>query len=248
MEEIFQEQGSCQLHNMKYTTYQINSEFDFQNIISSLDELQIPYSFRKYTDTSFPVLAQGKPFADIIIPSEYEAEVENQIRELTNTEPQKINLRKPGKSTNRYKAGSVLLIIYSIVMTALFVYYWYLHIRSAEDKNFTFGWSWNAKDLITKSKKNGSIVSVHRDENRDMNFEEYLFYSEDGSIISESKDVNEDGFFEETTLYNSQKKITGKQFDLNNDGIHEDVRFVLDNKDTLKLLYMNNNGFYEIVK
>jgi hypothetical protein len=232
---------------MNISTYRIESELEFHRIISALDELKIPYTIFKHTDTSFPVLGQTKSYADISVPKEFEKDTESIIKNTIQKEPTKVNYNTTSSSKKR-KIWQIALIGYSILITVLFFKYWYVYKKSSEDKNFKFEWSLDNTDLILKYKKTGNNAHLYTDANFDMNYEQSMSYSLDGYRVLESYDRNEDGIFEESYFFNLNGDLTSKNFDNNNDGIVERMEIVLENRDTLKLVDTNGNGYLEIGK
>jgi hypothetical protein len=231
---------------MDFVTYRLGSELDFQRITSSLDESNIPYTTRKYSDTNFPSFDLKQGFGDVTVPVDSEKELRSMIEKLTNKKAQRVNQFVSQSSGKRVNALQILLVSYAIIVSLVCARYWYLNYRNSEDKNSTFEWSFNAQDLITIRKATGMTTARSIDANFDQNFELTMSYSKDGVRLVEWKDFNEDGYYEETSYYNLHGERTGIQFDRDNDGITEEVIIVLEIGDTLKLYDSNKDGTLEL--
>lgn len=233
---------------MKEVTYLIESEIDFERIVSALNGSNISFRTRKYSDSNFPSLSQVNGFASITVSEENEMELQSLIVKLTSTQPLRIDSVIPGIGIGKRKVWQTVLIAYAIIMTILCFRYWYLEARTMEDKNVVFEWSFDGTDLFTKRKATGATISMSSDANFDQNFEMYISYSKEGIPISKSSDLNEDGFYEESNLYALNGKWIGVNYDMDNDGIVEQAILILEDKDTLKLMDTNKNGILELVR
>jgi len=233
---------------METVAYQIESELDFHRITSALEDANIPYTFKKYSDSTFPALGINKVFGEISVSSVHDHDLKTWIRELTNTEPKLLYSKTAAKSRKGKSNWTIALIAYAVVISVLCFKYWFFSYRNAQDKNNRFEWSADGQDLMMINKETGKITHRYTDANYDLNFEESRMFSKDGVNIAEFKDQNEDGVYEIGFLYNLNREPIGAQFDRDNDGIFEELLFILENGDTVKLLDSNRNGFLEIQK
>lgn len=231
---------------MQTVTYQIDSELDFTRITSALDETGVTYTYKLYSDSTFPTLGIGKAFGEISVSSEHGSELKTLIQELTHTEPKLIYSKTTEMLSKGKSKWTIALIAYVVIISILCFKYWFFNYRNAQDKNSRFEWSTDGQDLMMINKETDKITHRYTDANYDFNFEESRMYSRDGISIAEYKDINEDGFYETGILYNLKREAVGAQFDMNNDGVFEKVIFILENSDTLLLVDSNMNGFLEI--
>jgi hypothetical protein len=233
---------------MEQVTYRLESELDFLRITSSLKESNIPFVSRKYSDSNFPFFEQSRAFGDISVALKDEAELRNRIKSLTNNEPLIVVQNNETKVRKSGGIWRIVTIVYAIVISLVCFKYWYINYRSGVDKNNTIEWSYDGQDFIMKNKKTGIISHRSTDANFDLNFEEVRSYSRNGVKVVEWRDKDEDGFYEEVLLFNLNEEPIGSEFDTDNDGVTDRMMIILDNKDTLKLLDTNKNGFLEIIK
>src|SRR5690349_13226264 len=133
---------------MKHVTYRFETELDFLTVISSLKESNIPFTSRKYADSSFPFLAQSKAFGDISVASENDAVMKTLIKNLTNTEPMSVDRDPEPPLGKTNKIWRILALVYMIVISLLCFRYWYINHRSMVDKNNTVEWSYDGQDLV----------------------------------------------------------------------------------------------------
>lgn len=229
-------------------TYRIESELDFKRMVTSLTESGILFTARVYPDSSFPSFAQSRPYGDIVVNQEDELQLRALIEKLTGTQPQRVDQVIRNKQSKRRNVWQTILLGYAIVISIVCLKYWYTNHRSSEDKNHTYEWSYDTQDFISIRKDNGVIVSRSRDANYDMNFESAMSYSREGAPLAQWRDVNEDGFYDEIFFYNLKGEQIGIQYDRDNDGISEEVVMILEDKDTLRLVDMDENGVLEIKK
>src|SRR5687768_4328292 len=124
---------------MSTITIQAETELEFQKIISSLQNVGIPFTVNKFSDTTFPSLSQINPYAVIAVPEEYEADVASIFRKGGDKEARREHNRTAAPKKTKF--GRMLLIAYSVLVTVLLFKYWYIHRNASEDKNFVYEWS-----------------------------------------------------------------------------------------------------------
>lgn len=231
---------------MNHVTYRLESEIDFQRITSTLNELKVSYSARKYSDSNFPSLSLQQGFGDVTVSADKEMELRSMIEKLTGTTPQLVNQFSSQKSGKKLGVLQILLISYAVIVSLLCLRYWYINYRTSEDKNSTFEWDFDAQVLIAKRKDSGIISERSIDANYDQNFEVIISYSKQGVRLVEWNDLNEDGYYEMVLTYNLKGEKTGLQVDRDNDGLSDEVLIVLNNGDTLKLYDSNKDGTLEM--
>lgn len=227
---------------MSFITYQIETELEYQRITSALDALNIPFTARKYGDTSFPIFGPLRAFAEISIETQYRGNLQDIVAQLPRSEPL---VQSPKRRLN---IGRAMWIVYTVVATLLLLKYWHLNGRSYEDKNFSYEWSVDNTHLYMKHKKTGTNAHLYVDENYNYNYEEQYSYAPNGVRTIESHDRNEDGFFEEVHAFNHEGQFTSNSLDVNGDGLFDTINIVLENGDTLRLVDENFNGFLEVMR
>ncbi len=233
---------------MKQVTYRIESELHFQRIVSALEESGISFTTRIYSDSSFPSITQNDAFGDVTVGAESESELRSLIEKLTNAQPARIGETTSNGVGTWKKIWRAGIIAYAVVLTMICLRFWYLHSLIREDKNNMYEWTFDGRELITRSKATDHILHTSEDANFDKNFELSFSYSNQGILLSRWVDYNEDGFYEETIFYDLKGRLTGVQFDRDNDGIVEEATIFLENKDTLKLIDADQNGIFELQK
>lgn len=231
---------------MNSVTYRLQTELDFQKVILSLQDSNITFTSRKYSDSSFPGVAHSDGFGDITVTAGNEAALRLLIESETNTTPVRVNEEITNHSRKGVNVWQVILIIYALGVTVACARFWYLEEIRSEDKNNTSAWSWDGKELVAKRKETGRRSSVSRDANYDLNFELVVSYSRAGIRIAEWRDLNEDGYYEETYLFDAKGKYNGTQYDRNNDGLSEEAVFITPQRDTVKFVDSDKDGIFDV--
>ncbi|MFN8864485.1 MAG: hypothetical protein ACK5W1_09240 [Flavobacteriales bacterium] len=231
---------------MQQVIYRLETEIDFQRVTVSLTESGIPFTYILHSNSSFPSLNLPQAFGDIAVPLEHELALCTMIQELTGRQPLRVGESTRRKSGKKIRIWQVLLISYAVLISLICLRYWYLNQRTQGEKFYTPEWSFDARELILRSKETGLISDFYQDANYDHNFELSIVHSKAGIPMYVWKDLNEDGYFEESISYNVNGEKTGFRFDRDNNGIDEEVLIILENGDTLKLYDSNQDGTFEI--
>jgi hypothetical protein len=231
---------------METITFKIEREVDFYNIISVLDEMQIPHSTKKYSDSAFPFLGQSRVYAEISVDPQYGPAVKDVIEGKTEVStPQKDNMGPEMPAIKKTDKLKLALIIYAVLATALLIKYWHMSYIYTHAKNFTYDWSLDNSTLYMNSKETGRTIQASYDNNYDLNFEDIRYHSKKGAQITRFSDFNEDGYFEEIEFFNQQGASTGRQFDSDNNGISERMEIELESGETLIFTDKNQDGTFE---
>jgi hypothetical protein len=231
---------------MNTFTHDVESESEFYRVLAELDELKIPYTYKKNLDSSFPVLSQALVYGEVTVPKEFEAN----FYDILSRTPGKELLSKgnDSKKPAQFRLLNVILIAYSIFVSILLLKYWYIQKGNSEDKNHLYEWSYDNRNLILLDRKTSSKIQMFTDNNYDLNFEENRTYSRDGLLTSESYDKNEDGNYEIVYFFGRKGSSTGFSLDKDDNGLIDYSEIILESKDTLKLSDKDQNGFLEIIK
>lgn len=237
---------------MENLSFKIKTEVDLDRIILALEELKIPYSSRKLTNSAFPAL--DTDVAEITVSTAYQ----NTLNLLIQT-PSMITAQEPLKheeedsslpipNTRKISMSKVLLILYALVTTVLVVRHWYIDYKNNNAKHSSFEWNYEGTELSTIHKTSKKTMSMITDRNHDLNFEKTSMYSKNGEKIEDCFDFDEDGYFESVYCYNTKNDLVFRQQDQNNDGIYDKYELMLSPKDTLVLIHKNLNSYLEILK
>ena len=113
-----------------------------------------------------------------------------------------------------------------------------------DSKNFTFKWNNDQEILYSFWKNNNKFANQLVDKNYDNNFEMITTHDIFGNLNVSSYDLNENGVIEKTLTYNAYGKIIGSCFDKNEDGVFDEFTIILENKNELTFIDLNNNGQY----
>ncbi len=176
---------------MKIRTYNETDHFEF---INGLVENEIQYSERFAFNNTFPSLDEGI-YCEVTIEDVYSDLVNELLIRLnknkTDDLPNQVN--KINKPTRKYfKVG---LIIYSIIITFLFLKYWNINSHYNSDRNFEIKWNLNNTIMSYHHRESGVIESILYDKNYNLNFEEIQTFQNGQGAVSISYDRNEDGYY-----------------------------------------------------
>jgi hypothetical protein len=145
------------------------------------------------------------------------------------------------------KMNKIIITILSIATIILgFLYY---NVKKEnkylmDSKNFTFEWNNNEEILFSYWKNNNKFANQFVDKNYDNNYEVITAHDIYGNIVTSSYDLNENGVIEKCINYNSYGKIIGNCQDKDEDGAFEEFSIILENKNELTFIDLNNNGQY----
>lgn len=224
-------------------TFTIENEQDCNRITGLLEEAEIPYAIRKYSDSTFPSFGQGRPYAEITV----DESQKDKLQTLFSEEQEVLvsnNVENPAPK-KKYNILQIALIIYAVIATILLLKYVHLNTISTYSKNYHYQWNYNNTVLAMISKKTGKTLTKWFDVNYDFNYEFTQEYSNNGDR-TEIFDFNEDGFNESVYYYNKYNQLVGKSFDWDADGVYDQHETILENKDTLVFTDKDANGWSEL--
>jgi hypothetical protein len=218
------------------------NEIELQRILDALDTRAIPCLVKRYADSSFPSITQGKPFAEISIDVKYRTTVNEILSNLLNRVPE--YKAQPG-AKSRWSASFIFMMIYSLLISVVALRYWYIHKKSSIDKNFDFQWSYDGSWLHSVNKTTGKDANLYIDENLNYSFEEILTYSDSGLMVTKSIDRNENGRYEQFLNYNHSGDLVIKMDDIDDDGVIDEMHIAVQGKKALRLVDKNKDGIFE---
>lgn len=217
------------------------SEIEQQKLIDFLEIGSIPYRLEKKGDDVLPSINPSRHF-EFDIDDRYAALLSEVIGEL----PSAIVLSSPPAQSSRKRFASRLIWTYAIIISLLFLRYWYL--TAPHYKNFDIAWNASGTVLTMTDKRTGKVASRSWDRNYNFNEEEYLVYVNGQGPVIAYFDNNEDGYFEETFYYDLEGNLTGIYEDLDFDKLNDRAWFILENGDTIRLEDRNKNTIWELVR
>ncbi|MEH0153369.1 hypothetical protein V6R21_04435 [Limibacter armeniacum] len=201
---------------------------------------KIPFQVKK---NKFSDLHYGDDFSIDLLLSEQHSEVFLELMEeaavYSSFE------RPPQKEKKSSQMRFVMLSVYAVVMTFLFIKYYSIHIKTSESKHLNYIWSYDNTALIIEHNKTHETVNVFTDKNYDDNYEKVVGYVKGKKAIV-SFDRDEDGYYEEEYYYSLDGRKIGKSIDIDKDGAFDESIMVLESNDTLKFVDQNKNGIYEL--
>lgn len=217
----------------------IKDKLELLRIKRILELNSIEFELIDREDSAFKGISGSNSFELIINENDFD-KIQNVSKENLNTK--KLNFQENAKS--KFNFWTVLILIYSLVITLLFMKYFNIAERGSVDKNFNYVWNYNNTILFQKYKKTEEIFSKYFDTNRDGNYEKIEGYNR-GKLISISEDKNENGLIEKTVSYTYDKTISLTMLDNNEDGNYERMEGHIKGKLTSISEDKNENGFYE---
>jgi hypothetical protein len=232
---------------MRKYIIKIYSEVILVSLKKDLIENDFIFQERVISDSSFPSLNDLNGISEVTISIKEDSGL---ISILSKQEYKgKIELRvldiKPSKKVDKLKVG---LIIYAILITILFLRFWYLDYLNSSDKNFEYKWNTNLTRQDVTNKKTQKIESSYFDENYDFNYElQYSYFNGKGPVMVR-RDKDENGYAEVVEFYNLEGNLYAYYQDLNNDAWFDYSYLIIEGGDTLLLVDSDMNGFYEIKK
>lgn len=138
-------------------------------------------------------------------------------------------------------------ILLLIIVVLGIMHYRLIQMNNAliENKNFNFEWNQNQEVLFSSWKKNNKLANQFIDRNFDNNYEEVNSYDAFGNLYQINTDANENGIFEKWVSFDVYGKKVGNGFDRDEDGAIEEFSLILDNKNEIRFLDIDNNGRFE---
>lgn len=148
------------------------------------------------------------------------------------------------------KLSKIAIIILSLTTIVLGFLYFQKYKESKylmDSKNFTFEWNNDQEILFSHWKNNNKFANQFIDKNYDNNYEMITTHDIYGNLNVSSYDLNENGVIEKTITYNAYGKEIGSCLDKNEDGAFDEFTIILENKNQLNFIDLNNNGQYDKV-
>jgi hypothetical protein len=148
------------------------------------------------------------------------------------------------------KLSKIVIIILSLTTLILGFLYYQKYTENKylmESKNFMFEWNNDQEILFGYWKNNNKLANQFIDKNYDNNYEMITNHDVYGNLNVSSYDTNENGIIEKTITYNAYGKEIGSCLDKNEDGAFDEFNIILENKNELKFIDINNNGQYNKV-
>ncbi|MEM9328379.1 MAG: hypothetical protein AAGA85_22110 [Bacteroidota bacterium] len=218
------------------------SEIAHGVLIEQLQQMQIPYSARVMTDSSFPSFSI-RNYGEVLV-AEKEGESLKELFGQLDTQDYTVRLEKGKGSSKQWFTR--LLAVYAVVISLVCLRYWYMVETGNDSKNFDIQWEDNNTLLLYYSKEDGSLLSSHQDANYDLNFEQSNVYARGGEQVSRSMDDNEDGMFEYSAYYSQDRQLVGELWDLDRNQIADMYWTLLASGDTLRFNDTNQDGIWEL--
>lgn len=223
---------------MKERILFIQNTFEWAKLENILSANQVLYRLNEIRDSSFPSNDQS---VEIIIS---EKDFEQFVKPSDVVYESKIFERRDPKF-KRYGIWQILLFLYAIGMTMLFLKYYNINSKSGVDKNFEHNWNYNNTALTLKEKKTNQVAFVYFDANFDNNYERVEGYT-NGKKHMVNYDADENGVFEKINYYDLNGVLSGRSTDSDSDGLFNRMMFILEDGRQLNLIDLDKNGVYEI--
>ena len=148
------------------------------------------------------------------------------------------------------KLSKIVIVILSLTTLILGFLYYQKYTENKylmESKNFMFEWNNDQEILFGYWKNNNKLANQFIDKNYDNNYEMITNHDVYGNLNVSSYDTNENGIIEKTITYNAYGKEIGSCLYKNEDGAFDEFNIILENKNELKFIDINNNGHYNKV-
>ena len=146
---------------------------------------------------------------------------------------------------NFKKIITPLLLLIIAVLGIMYYQLFETNKALMESKNFNLEYNDNQEVLLSIWKKNNKLANQFIDRNFDNNFEEVYSYDAFGNLYQINSDTNENGVFEKCESFDVYGKNVGNAFDKDEDGAVEEFSIILDNKNEIRFLDIDNNGRFE---
>src|SRR5688572_13927819 len=128
---------------MPFINYHVETEIEFQRIVSALESAQIPYTYKKFADVAFPAVNQSRAYAEISVSDAYRDRIEVLFREVLSHGP----TVSKSSSASKIQVGRLIWIVYTVLATLFLLKYWYINQQNSGDKNFSYEWSYDNTNL-----------------------------------------------------------------------------------------------------
>jgi len=231
---------------MKRIVIMVFDQFVLENLEKEFSEKGIKCASRYIADKSFPSLNNSVALAEITLESEKEAVIDGILTSEENRDFVRVNkfdLAKP-KKRSFFKTA---LILYSILMTGLFLKYWHINYTNSTDKNFAYEWTAINTRLNLINKATGHTDATQIDENYNLNYELLYTYHEGQGPVFVSYDNNEDGYYEKVEQFDLKGNLVSWSLDLNDDNWIDQSFMVTEEGDTLILEDKDKDGLMEVL-
>ena len=225
--------------SMKYYTFKVHNELDFQRFLTLLDENQIPYTYKDTGDSLFPSVNELSGYGMVTVSDSYEKLVREILNEITSDYTETVSDR----SIRLKKLSYRLMQLYMVVITATCIWFIIKEVRYSQYGHYKLAWNYDFTVLFETHRQTGSYTAFY-DENFDGNYEKSREYHHDGSLISESFDEDENGYVEQVNFFSKGAWISSS-YDRDDDNLMDEILMVLQNQDTLHLFDTNGDGFFE---
>ncbi len=215
----------------------ISDELELSDIERTLIDNDISYRVRSSKKSTFP---KSKNESVDILLSRYDLKTFNR---LTNNQYNSIPLDKNPRK--KMSIGKILLYAYALIMTILFVKYYFQSKVYEETKNFNNSWNYNGTISTYRWKESNKIHSVFHDINYDLNIEiTEGFINGRRSLLTYDKDEN--GIIEKYIQFDKAGDTSAIFIDINQDEwVDKSIQF-LENGHSLILHDIDNNGLFEL--
>lgn len=219
----------------------IENELEWIRVTNLLKDSDFPYNANKVSDATFPSLSQADKYEIVISANDYDdfLKLVGKVYPIKRIDPEPA---APQPRTSRFKTA---LVLYSLIMTILFVKYFYIERSNSTDKNFEYEWSLDNSKLTISHKKTGDLSAIYYDTNYDLNYEKVVAYHK-GTKTSASFDKDEDGQIEHEVVYDKTGRIIGVNTDYDGDGFFDYGLMLLENGDSLEFMDQNKNGVFQL--
>lgn len=231
---------------MNHRIFQLSNEIEWLEVISVLESNSIPYSTSEKKNSSFPVLDLSSNQYRIAIPESFTGKFNEIIGSGYQNELVKSD-DGATKSKSKSKVWTYLLIGYAVLMTLLFVKYYAIWSRSADDKNFTYRWNIQGTKLDMINKETKRIQSRFTDSNFDLNYEKFETFH-NGRLVTISIDRDENGVYEESLFFSNNGADAGYSKGVNQDGLIDTLVIVLDGGRIQTLVDVDKDGLLEVLE
>ncbi len=215
----------------------VSNEVELAEVISILEAHSIDYRIHDESSTAFPSIKGDRSI--MISEVDYPLFAKNININFRTSKIARTQMRKNGMDLR-----VLALIVYSIIMTFMFLKYYDYYRKMNYDKNTYYELD-SSNNLILKDKSTNLLLQKFIDRNFDENFEKVIGYAKSKKII-ESIDENENGHYENHVYFGLDGEIIGTAIDVDEDGLLDESTNVLEDGRTIIFVDKNKNGKYEM--
>ena len=215
-----------------------------------LEVLEIPYISHTTEDTNFGAINSVENHWELSIPEELSQklfrELEREVQsEIYEAKDRAVAAEEPAFTFRGPKAKRNLLMLYSIIMTLLFLRYLHLNYQVSNDKNFRYSWTLDNSQQSAQHKNIPGFRTLFSDENYDLNFERTEIFS-NNKRVAVYIDKDENGIQEKVTEYSLSGEKRSIAYDTDQDGLFDEWEIFDEEGNMTVYEDKDKDGFYDI--